>query len=31
MHYAVDIFAGLAVALCAWWLAPRLDRAWKVM
>lgn len=30
MHYAVDIFAGFAVALFAWWLAPRLDRLWNL-
>ena len=29
MHYAVDIFAGFAVAVGAWWLAPRLDSLWR--
>jgi membrane-associated phospholipid phosphatase len=29
MHYFIDIVAGFAVALAAWWLAPRVDRLWS--
>ena len=28
-HFVADLLAGLALAPCAAWLAPRLDRAWS--